>query len=126
MSFVLHLATLYKTLSTAAPAPKIKILLFSKLNPLEFISLINPFPSVENKESSLFELTMVFTAFIYFASDEIFPFILAAFFLYGRVTFNPFAFLSEKNSLIKLLKLYSSTLYGKYSIFMFSFLENLE
>ena len=69
---------------------------------------------------------MVFTAFIYFASDEIFPLMLAAIFLYGRVMFSPFEFLSEKNSFMKISKSDSFTLYGRYSTLIFSFLENLE
>ena len=94
----------------AAPAPIIRTFLFFKLRPFESISLIKPLPSVEYSESSPFDLTRVFTALIYFASDEIFPLRLAAFFLYGRVTFNPFESLSEKNSFMKISKSDSSTL----------------
>ena len=81
ISFGLLLATLYIMLSIAAPAPIINIFLPSRLKPLLSISFINPIPSVENKKSSLSLLLMVFTALIYFASEEILPSIFAALFL---------------------------------------------
>ena len=69
---------------------------------------------------------MVLTAFINLASFDISASIFAAFFLYGRVTFNPFAIGSLKNSFMNISKSVSLILYGKYSIFIFSFLANLE
>ena len=73
---------------------------------------MNPMPSVESRNNLLLICEIVFTASICFASSEILPSISAAGFLKGNVTLRPFASESAKNSLIKLWKPSSSTLYA--------------
>ena len=109
----LELYSLYKILSTAEPAPRINIFFPSGLIDFLCKSSIKPEPSVDSRKNCFSFFIIVFTAFINFASLLILPLMfVAARFFNGRVTFNPFAYLSEKNSEIKPSKAPCSTLYA--------------